>query len=294
MNLPSSLLLAVACYALLTFFLLPSLRVAWKSDKRPQKLLRAGVLAGVEVLSRFSLISALTILAMILVIYGFGLVSPPTVSTTQSFLGVADAILHALSAVKSTWTQILFILCFAISGFAFYRMSKSRLDEAFRTALEKEVDRLRKAKNLGAVAWPFLPPTAEMEQLDRIASLLEASIKSAERSAGTNSFPPDPSIPGKALLAKMKKCQATITNSKGPISDSAWNASCNFDDMPSFVLYPNQSLKNYDARKKDSYQFSDPAETTNRLQNLQSLLLQEGGTSGDCETSTFPLAFNRP
>jgi hypothetical protein len=176
MSLSAALPLAAACYALLTFFLLPSLRVAWKSERRPQKILRAGVLAGVEVLARFSLISTLTILAVILVVYGFGLLSPPSVSSTQSFLGIADGLLNALSALKSTWTQILFVLGFAVSGFAFYRMSRNRLDGAFRTALEKEVDRLRKAKSLGAGAWPFLPPTAEMQQLDRMSNELHQEI----------------------------------------------------------------------------------------------------------------------
>src|SRR2546423_150941 len=128
MSLPASLLLAASCYALLTFFLLPSLRVAWKSEKRPQKILRAGILAGFEVLSRFALIASLTILAMIVGIYGFTLVSPPTVSSTQRFLAAADVLSHALSTFKNIWTQLLFTLAFAISAFVFYRMSKNRLE----------------------------------------------------------------------------------------------------------------------------------------------------------------------
>jgi hypothetical protein len=177
MSLTTSLLFAIATYSLVTFFLLPAIRVAWKSEHRPQKIMRAGALIGLEVLSRLTFVAALTLLAIAAAIGLFSVFAPLTAGSVQSSLRGADIVLAALSTVKSGWTQFLFVFSFALAGFLYYRISRRQLEEAFRKSFERELQRLEKARSLGSPEWASLRPTAEMEELVKAGRTLRETIQ---------------------------------------------------------------------------------------------------------------------
>src|SRR5450631_3193815 len=156
---------SLGLYALLNFFLVPTVRAAWKSDRTINKVARAGLLAALSILARFALIASITLLGVRLVLWAASLGSPTTVLGAQNLLRRADALLDVVNGFKNAWGPGIFIFSFVIAGAAVYRFSKAQLAERFGTAVRAEAERLRRARASHSPEWKDLPATPEMKQL---------------------------------------------------------------------------------------------------------------------------------
>lgn len=156
---------SLGLYALLNFFLVPTVRAAWKSDRTINKVARAGLLAALSVLARFALIASVTLLGVRLALWAASLGNPTTVAGAQRLLRSADALLDAVNGFKGAWGAGIFIFSFVIAGIAVYRFSKAQLAERFGAAVRAEAERLRRARTSHSPEWKDLPVTPEMKQL---------------------------------------------------------------------------------------------------------------------------------
>lgn len=114
MGLSSCLLLSLAVYALLSFFLLPALRAAWRSQRTPAKVSRAGAIAGLETIRRFAAISAITLAICIVLLWAATAGSAVTVGEVQHLLTRADLALEGVKLFRSGWETLLFAVFFLL------------------------------------------------------------------------------------------------------------------------------------------------------------------------------------
>lgn len=156
---------SLGLYALLNFFLVPTVRAAWKSDRTLNKIARTGLLAALSVLAQFALVSAITLLALRLLLWGASFGSPATILGVQHLLREVDVLLAAVNVFKGGWTTTIFIFSFLVAGIATYRLSRTQLSERFAEVVRAEADRLRRARTEKSAEWEDLPATPEMKAL---------------------------------------------------------------------------------------------------------------------------------
>lgn len=164
---------------ILQWIWIPALRRQLQSVIVPTKIGKAGAVAVLGFLRNFVAIGALVLLVALIAIAG-----------TRLAGGIAirdfDARIDALSGWKATFSRIseagAYVYIFAllcILGLFVYRSGKTSFRRLQQKRFETELERLKRAREAGT--WVDLPPTPEMQQIEkRIAMIEEARTQLGE------------------------------------------------------------------------------------------------------------------
>lgn len=184
MDIKSVLFWSAALFALLQFGLLPRMKHAWSRLPLDKQLKRFGVLAILEKVREYSLITAMCLLTFGLVVFFSSSYSGDSSAAISHALLRAQAANEKLKHLKEFWATWIFFISFLLLWAAWYRSAKKLARETLTAIRRTEYERLAKERDEHPENRKDLPPTSEMD-------LVWGEIESVMREVQSGRLTPD-------------------------------------------------------------------------------------------------------